>query len=309
MLTGFILAAGFGTRLKPLTDHIPKALVPVCGEPLLRRALCGCRQAGMERIGVNSFHFSEQMRAFREQSEIPFELFEETGTIRGTGGALHFARDFLSAGEDFFTCNVDILAEINLNVLHERFLAEDCTAGLVALAVPGKGSIYYDRRTKDYGGAQTDPGAAGDCAEFLGMVFYKKDFLSLVRPDDFSILPVWKRAQEMGRRVKVIETQAAYWKDAGTIGSLARIHFDVLERRCSLSVPDAMTIDFARAVAFPSNYSPRDAARLGSRVWCEAASLPDEVFIENSIVLKDAVLPPCRFLRNTILTRWGELHF
>ena len=195
MITGFILAAGFGTRLKPLTDHIPKALAPICGKPLLQRALEFCLQQGMERICVNSFHFPEQMQAFREHSTIDFSLFQETGKIRGTGGALYFARDFLSQSDFFFTCNVDILAGVDLPLLFKKFISLKCSAGLVAIPLTSGGSIYYNKATKEYEGAKTDTGASGSPAEFLGMAFYKKNFLSLLQPDDFSILPLWKRAQ------------------------------------------------------------------------------------------------------------------
>ena len=98
MLTGFILAAGFGTRLRPLTDHLPKALISVCGKPLLQRALEFYENNRVKPIGVNSHHFPEFIKSFKNNSAIPFELFHETGAIRGTGGALLFAREFLAAG-------------------------------------------------------------------------------------------------------------------------------------------------------------------------------------------------------------------
>jgi NDP-sugar pyrophosphorylase family protein len=309
MLTGFILAAGFGTRLKPLTDHIQKALLPVCGRPLLQRSLEFYSLSGIRRIGVNAFHFPDQMRAFQEQSTIAFELFQETEKIRGTGGAFHFARNFLSESDYFFTCNVDIIAQVNFEALHRKFLSSQCSAGLVAIPLAIGGSIYYDRETKEYGGAKNDPGASGARAEFLGMAFYKKDFLKIVRPDDFSILPVWKRAQEEGQSVKIIETEAIYWKDAGTPASLAGIHFDMLGRRCSLSISPDMIVDFVNKKAFPGNYSPDEISRLGSNVWCEAAHVPANVYIENSIVFDNAVLAPGTSLKNTLVTQWGKIPF
>jgi mannose-1-phosphate guanylyltransferase len=309
MLTGFILAAGFGTRLKPLTDHIPKALVPVCGKPLLQRALEHCNRSGILRIGVNAYHLPDQMKAFQTHSAIPFNLLLETGKIRGTGGALYFASDFLSGGDVFFTCNVDIVTQVDIAALHRKFLSENCAVGLVAIPSAAGGSIYYDLKTKEYRGAKSDPDASGVGAEFLGMAFYRNDFTEILRPDDFSILPVWKRAQEMGHRIKVIESEPAYWKDTGTPETLAGIHFDLLERRCSLSIPSDMMVDSVNKKAFPKHYSPGEISKLGSNVWCETDSLPDEVFIENSIVFKNAVLSPGKFLKNVIMTRWCEIPF
>ena len=67
MLTGFVLAAGFGTRLQPLTDRLPKALVPICGTPLLQHVLEWYKSQGIARIGVNSHYFPEHIESFRQQ--------------------------------------------------------------------------------------------------------------------------------------------------------------------------------------------------------------------------------------------------
>jgi N-acetyl-alpha-D-muramate 1-phosphate uridylyltransferase len=309
MLTGFILAAGFGTRLRPLTDHIPKALAPICGKPLLQRALEQFCRFGITRIGVNAFHFPDQMKAFKEQSTIAFDLFTETEKIRGTGGALHFARDFLSATDDFFICNVDILAHVNIEALYKKFLSYNCSAGLVAIASDSEASIRYDNTTKEYTGAKSDSDASGRHGEFLGMVFYKRDFLSTLHSDDFSILPVWKRAQNMGQSIKVIETEAIYWKDAGTPKALAGIHFDLIEGKCALSLPSHMIIDSPMQKAYPAHYCAKEISRLGPNVWCEASSIPDGITFENSIVLNHAVLTPGKSYKNIIITEWGEIPF
>jgi mannose-1-phosphate guanylyltransferase len=307
MLTGFILAAGFGTRLKPLTGRAPKALIPVCGKPLLQRALGfhHCRE--IARIGVNSHYFPERIESFRQQSSIPFRLFHETEKIRGTGGAFYFARDFLSEGKAFFCSNVDIIACISIGELYERFMASQCMAGLVAVPVAGKGSIYYDTLTKEYRGAATDPDADGEAADFIGMAFYKKEFLDIITPEDFSIVPVWKRAREMGHPVKIIEAGSAYWKDVGTPRALAQIHFDVLEKKLSLSAPEELTIDFDNKRAYPKAFSSKEISRIGREVWCEASSVPEGVFLERCVVMDKAEIPLREHISNTIITPWGEI--
>jgi NDP-sugar pyrophosphorylase family protein len=307
MLTGYILAAGFGTRLRPLSDHIPKALTTVCGKPLLERSLEFYRQNNINRIGVNAHHFPERLESFRRTSNIPFELFHEKDKIRGTGGALFYARDFLASSETFFVSNVDIIAQIDLNTLYEQFLSYDCSAALIAVARRAEGSIRYDRKTKSYGGAFADPSATGDCGDFIGMAFYKKEFLQCVEKDDFSILPVWTRALKMGHAVKVIEARDIYWKDAGTPRTLAQIHFDVLGKRLALSTPLDLVIDFDKRRAYPRAYSPEENSALGSDVWCEAESIPKGILIEKSVIMKDAEIPLKGPINNTILTPWGAI--
>jgi Nucleoside-diphosphate-sugar pyrophosphorylase involved in lipopolysaccharide biosynthesis/translation initiation factor 2B, gamma/epsilon subunits (eIF-2Bgamma/eIF-2Bepsilon) len=307
MLTGFILAAGFGTRLRPLTDHLPKALISVCGSPLLQRALEFYERNGIKRIGVNSHHLPELIEGFKNNSAIPFKLFHESGAIRGTGGALLFARDFLSALETFCICNVDIIADVNLASLYETFLSHDCICGLIAVPQEKDGSIYYGATTKEYCGARTERPAAEATAEFIGMAFYKKEFLKIIAPEDFSIVPVWKRARQLGHSVKVLEVPDACWKDTGTPRALAQIHFDVLEKRLSLSAPSDLTVDFDNKRAYPKTFSSNEISALGRDVWCEASNIPDGVFLEKCVVLRGAKIPVKEHVKNVLITPWGEM--
>jgi len=307
MLTGFILAAGFGTRLRPLTDHIPKALNTVCGKPLLERSLDFYRQNNITRIGVNAHHFPERLESFGRTSAIQFELFHETDKIRGTGGAFYFARDFLSGTKTFFVSNVDIIASIDLHALHEQFLSHDCSAGLITVPRQAEGSIRYNRKTGNFGGARGDPSATGDYGDFIGMAFYKNEFLDCVEKDDFSIVPVWTRAAKRGQRVMVLEAHDIYWKDVGSFRELAQIHFDVLEKRITLSLPSDMIVDFDKKQAYLKSCSEKQISSLGADVWCEAEGIPEGIFIEKSVIMKNAIIPLKKQLANVLLTPWGEI--
>ncbi len=311
MITGFILAAGFGTRLRPITDYVPKALVSVCGKPMLQRALEFCHGQGIQRIGVNSHSFPDMMESFKDRSIIPFSLFHEKGKIRGTGGAFFHARDFLSAYDVFFVCNVDIIAQVDLIALYHIFLSYHCVAGLIAAPVKEGGTISYDISTKEFQNLVSEKNTCGTGmrADFIGMAFYTKDFLHLILPEDFSILPVWERARSSGHSVKIIEADPLYWKDAGTPKALANIHFDLLERRLSLSIPSGIVIDHLHRKAFPRHLPDTEQSQLGSNVWCEAGNIPSTVQIENSVVFADAVITPDQCIKNAIITRWGKVPF
>ena len=307
MLTGFILAAGFGTRLRPLSDHIPKALTTVCGKPLLERSLEFYRQNNITRIGVNAHHFPELLESFGRTSGFKFELFHETDKIRGTGGALYFARDFLSGTETFFVSNVDIIAHIDLSVLYEQFLSYDCSVGLITVPRDSAGSIRYDRKTKNFWGARGDSSGAGDYGDFIGMAFYKKEFLDCIEKDDFSIVPVWTRAAAMGQRVMLLEAHEIYWKDAGSPRELAQIHFDVLEKRATLSSPMDMIVNFEKKQAYPKSCSGKQISSFGANVWCEVEGIPEGIFIEKSVIMKGALMPLRKQITNVLVTPWGEI--
>ena len=98
-----VFAAGLGTRLRPLTDSMPKALVPVCGEPLLHHVLCKLRSAGYDEIVVNVHHFAGQIRDYLETHDygVHVSISDETDLLRETGGGIMHARRFLEgSGED-----------------------------------------------------------------------------------------------------------------------------------------------------------------------------------------------------------------
>lgn len=114
-----ILAAGLGTRLKPLTDTMPKALVPVAGTPLLDINIRRLQQQGYDRFVVNVHHFAQQIRDYVAlQDYAPQVLFsDETEQLLETGGGLKKAQQLFRDDEPILIHNVDILD----NVDYERF--------------------------------------------------------------------------------------------------------------------------------------------------------------------------------------------
>lgn len=116
-MKALILAAGFGTRLKPWTNHHPKALVPVGGKPMLERVLRSLKSEGFDEIAVNVHHFADQICDFLEEEDFGIELYvsDERDIILDTGGAILKASEFLACNEDpFLVHNVDILSDAPL---------------------------------------------------------------------------------------------------------------------------------------------------------------------------------------------------
>ena len=115
MKQAMILAAGLGTRLKPLTDTMPKALVPVAGTPLLDINIRRLQQQGYDRFVVNVHHFAQQIRDYVAlQDYAPQVLFsDETEQLLETGGGLKHAQDLFSDEEPILIHNVDILDNVD----------------------------------------------------------------------------------------------------------------------------------------------------------------------------------------------------
>jgi NDP-sugar pyrophosphorylase family protein len=312
---GFILAAGFGTRLKPFTDHVPKALVPVCGEPLLKRACDFFIANGITKIAVNSHHHPEQISDFITTRNLECTIFHEEGKIRGTGGALYYAKEFLAKDDYFCVANVDIIASFDLKALFNAFVEMGCTAGLVSVASK-HGTVWYDEDTKEYAGARSEESSvAGTCrgglagAEFAGIAFYKRGILDLLTDKDFSILPVWKRCQEKGLPVKIIEAGQAYWIDLGTPANLAAIHFDVLDGTYDIAVSEKLIVDRKAKKAYPRSFGASTVKQLGAYSWIDTPSIPDSCRISRSVVFSDAAVPENASIQNSIVTKYGVLSF
>lgn len=114
--TGFILAAGFGTRLRPLTLHRPKPLVPVCGVPTLAYSLALCRRHGIEDLIVNAHYLADQINEWAgEHDGLTIRISHETPDILGTGGGLALARPLV--GSHVVVLAGDVLTDVNLTDL------------------------------------------------------------------------------------------------------------------------------------------------------------------------------------------------
>ena len=116
-MKALVFAAGLGTRLKPLTDSVPKALIPVNGIPLLKHVAMKLKAAGVSDLIINVHHKGDQIIDFvRSENEFGMQVkfSDETGQLLDTGGGLKFASWFFDDSFPFFVHNVDILSNVDL---------------------------------------------------------------------------------------------------------------------------------------------------------------------------------------------------
>ena len=121
-----IFAAGLGTRLKPLTDRMPKALVPVAGKPLLAHVIGKLRGEGFEHIVVNVHHFSNQIVEYLRQHDfgVDIRVSDETAKLLDTGGGIRHAAPLFDPDSPVLIHNVDILSNANLSQLYAQATAD-----------------------------------------------------------------------------------------------------------------------------------------------------------------------------------------
>lgn len=144
MNKAMIFAAGLGTRLKPLTDNTPKALVQLNGKPMLQIVIEQLKQQGIDEIIINVHYLAHQIIDFIKQNkqfEIRIEISDEQDLILETGGGLLKAQSFFKEkNEPFLVCNADIYTNINLKRFLEKHKQNN---SLATLAVRNRDSSRY----------------------------------------------------------------------------------------------------------------------------------------------------------------------
>lgn len=121
-MKAMIFAAGLGTRLKPLTDNMPKALVPVAGQPLLGHLIDKLTRYGYDDIVVNVHHFADMIEEYLCSREKIF-ISNERDLLRDTGGGLLHARELLEGSEHFLVHNVDVVSNLDFGAFAAGIVA------------------------------------------------------------------------------------------------------------------------------------------------------------------------------------------
>jgi len=149
-MKAMILAAGEGSRLKPLTDKIPKALVEVKGKTLLEHTINYLKHFGVDEIVINVHHFAEQIVAYlkdKNNFNIRIEISDETDRLLDTGGGLKKASWFFNDKSSFFLTTVDVITNLDLNKLYQFHLKSGALATLAVKKRPSTREFLFD---KDY---------------------------------------------------------------------------------------------------------------------------------------------------------------
>ena len=156
-MKAMIFAAGLGTRLKPLTDHMPKALVPVAGKPMLEHVIQKLIAFGCDEIVINVHHFADQIINFLKEKNnfgITIHISDETDRLLDTGGGIKKAASFFH--EPFLIHNVDILSNVDLKYLYEYHLKSGNDATLLVSPRKTVRYLLFDERNRLCGWVNKD---------------------------------------------------------------------------------------------------------------------------------------------------------
>jgi NDP-sugar pyrophosphorylase family protein len=249
-MKAMILAAGLGTRLRPLTDDRPKALVEVAGRTLLEINLARLRSFGVHQVIVNVHHFAAMVAGYLKKSAnfgMRIEISRED-VLLDTGGGLKKAAWFFqeSAGDaeqPFLLHNVDVLSTINLQLMLDFHREQK---SLVTLGVQDRKTsryLLFDEENRLCGrqsgrdGSQEMVRAAERTQPlaFSGIHIISPQFLSMLSEGGaFSIIDAYLRLAARGEKIVSFRADEYYWRDLGKPESLKQAEHDADQNLISL---------------------------------------------------------------------------
>jgi mannose-1-phosphate guanylyltransferase len=222
-MRAMILAAGLGTRLRPLTYIRPKALVPILGTTVLDYWLSRLLSIGCAGVAVNAFHHPEKLiRALQNRAlPIPARVQVEEELL-GTGGGIRNVLDFFG-GEPFVVVNGDVLSDAPLKELYEQFLQMEVEAGLLLHDYPEFNNVAVDEGGWILGfGAEArklvQERADVRLLAFTGIQFLQPRVLQpLAGGQPADIIAVYRDMIAAGRPPKAMSVSGLFWREMGSI--------------------------------------------------------------------------------------------
>jgi NDP-sugar pyrophosphorylase family protein len=231
-MKAMILAAGIGSRLRPLTDGMPKALVEVGGTPMIERVIRRLAAAGVSAVVVNLFHFGERIAEFlTAQRNFGLRIeFSREADLLDTGGGLKNAAWFFDDGRPFFLHNVDVLSGIDLEELLRFHRRAGALATLAVQRRPSARQLVFDRDGQLCGRVSPDgaewarePVRDAERFAFTGIqVIEPAIFPRMTETGAFPITRTYLRLAGEGERIVAYRAEGSYWQDIGSLEKLER---------------------------------------------------------------------------------------
>jgi aminoglycoside/choline kinase family phosphotransferase/dTDP-glucose pyrophosphorylase len=218
-MKALILAAGFGTRLLPHTQAIPKALFPVAGRPLIDIIIDQLIQNGCSGIMINIHHLHDKISEHIHRGNYPipvFTRFEEK--ILGTGGAIKNVSDFLG-DRPFLVINSDILCDINLRAVYEFHIRHPHPVTLVMHDYPAFNTVWLDDNgfVVGFDPESKNHPAARSCLAFTGIQIVDPVMIDYIPDGQFvSSIEVYGKMIRAGHKIAAYIPSGHYWRDIGS---------------------------------------------------------------------------------------------
>ena len=244
-MKAMVLAAGLGTRLRPLTDDRPKALVEIAGRTLLEITLSRLRCLDIREVIINVHHFADRVIEYLKANDsfgMRIEVSREE-VLLDTGGGLKkaayfFLQDSTRREEPLILHNVDVISTIDLRRMVE-FHTEN--QALVTMAVQARDTSRYllfdeqfrlcGRRSRDQNPEMVRPAAQPQALAFCGIHVVSPRIFSMMSEDGvFPIVPCYLRLAAEGEKILAFRADEYYWRDLGRLDDLQQAAQDLKEK-------------------------------------------------------------------------------
>jgi mannose-1-phosphate guanylyltransferase len=242
-MKAMILAAGLGTRLRPLTDTCPKALVELSGRTLLEITLTRLRAFGITEVIINVHHFADQILAYLKSHKnfgLRIEISREE-VLLDTGGGLKkaawfFLEDPARLDEPFVLHNVDVISNIDLSRMLQFHTENHALATLAVQARETSRPLLFDNHNQLRGrraGRDQKPEIVRPSDHLQSLAFSGIHILSprilplLTEEGIFSIIPSYLRLSAQGQKILAFRADQYYWRDLGRLPDLAQAALDL----------------------------------------------------------------------------------
>ena len=300
----FVLGAGLGTRLRPLTDELPKPLVPIFGKPLMTFAFDHLIAAGCTRLIVNTHHLPETFGTEARYRQIPVR-YEFEPVLLETGGGIKNVERHLRA-EPFIVYSGDVLTDIDLDALiAEHFRASNEVTLALRDTGLASGVAFRDGRVLDIAGRFGHTGNH----DFANVSIWNPSvFARIPAATKISFVPILLEWIEQGGRIGGVVLNDRCWFNIGSRSAYLEAHRTILEQqwRPDYVNPSDWPIRVAKDAVVPASVRLNGFYSIGA-----GAQIGEDAVLENTIVWPRAQIASRSRLRNCIVrshqTAEGEL--
>jgi NDP-sugar pyrophosphorylase family protein len=251
-MKAMILAAGLGTRLRPLTDDRPKALVEVAGRTMLEIALSRLRAAGVREVIINVHHFADMILEYLKANDnfgLHIEVSREPVLLDTGGGLKQAAWFFLEHSsrleEPFILHNVDVISTIDLRRMLQFHADQQALATLAVQQRETSRYLLFDEQFQLCGrrsGHDGKPEVVRSSSQpqlqaraFSGIHVISPRLLAMMIEDGaFSIITAYLRLAAQGEKIVCFDADEYYWRDLGTPDSVSQAAQEIIHGRSSL---------------------------------------------------------------------------
>ncbi|MFZ0704205.1 MAG: nucleotidyltransferase family protein [Candidatus Korobacteraceae bacterium] len=237
-MRAMVLAAGLGTRLRPLTNDCPKALVEVASRTLLDITLSRLRRFGINDVIINAHHCADMLSDYLDANQnfgMNIDVSREDVLLDTGGGLKKAAHFFADSNEPFLLHNVDVLSNIDFRAMLQLHLEQSALATLAVQQRASSRQLLFDgtgqlcgRRIKDSPDDLVRPAMQMTPLAFSGIHIISPRIFTLIQEAGvFSIVDVYLRLAKEGEKIVAIRPDEYYWRDLGTLESLRAAEEDV----------------------------------------------------------------------------------